>query len=438
MGQQSSVDVNKLPKDLLLAETLKLNYRDTLYYCASHPRLQNLCETGELWEYKILHELGLEKEKYLPTITPMHVKYIELKSHLGVDYDSEYYLDPETLFRRASRLPDVVERHRLVDYFYNIATNMNKFDHASLQIILYGAAAMNDELLLDKYFQHYTKQQKTYATKDDLEVDRLIIKVCGMAEQGNFAEMDRLKADLFLAGPFTKDGDGAINQTVLDAKIKLALIRGGYLEKIKQFNLYRNDSLNIYIREAEKYGKEAIMEYFLSLIHDDIGVISNSERFLDLLLQNNRPEFSLKVINQINQINHLNDLTGTSDKFFSDFEVAYSAAGAGIFSITKEYVESFSRDSPAIGRSPAMGDISERAFRHNHLDIMAYLKQFPRHWQLRRSDPYNINPDIVDSLLKNNIIHQSQITYVIENSDTVTTENKEKIRAILDEYYHSY
>lgn len=107
-----------LPTDLQLNLSLYLNYPSTLQYCLAIKRFCNndpKTTESNIWKYKIKNEL----HEIIDTTwqTPLNLKYIELKSRFWVDFGSEYYLTDNEFINRAALLPNIGERHELLDYF---------------------------------------------------------------------------------------------------------------------------------------------------------------------------------------------------------------------------------------------------------------------------------------------------------------------------------
>ena len=268
MGQkQSIIDVNALPKDLLLAQTLKLNYPDTLMYCENHPRLQNLCETGELWEYKILNELGIDKEKYLPTSMPLNLKYLEIKSKLGVDIGSEYYIELRYMTIRAARVRDSLERTRLLNHI----GNNNRF---SLQYIITGLIAIGDEELASEYINTLGSPLSGSSEEKELEERDLII--AGYAEGG---QMDKIYK-MFETAP----QDLASNN--IKHLIQIGLVRGGHLGRLKEYGTDLAVPEFILINEAAIFGRQEIVVYLLKLFKETGVLVNKSSLMFDLIMNN--------------------------------------------------------------------------------------------------------------------------------------------------------
>lgn len=124
---ESFAEADTRPLDLLIAQTAFLSYPETLQFCQLHPRIQGACDSGELWRFKIEREFDLTAEQYLPTITPIDRKYLEVKSVLGVDFGSEYYLEDEQFIRRATQPRNFRSRdemEKLLRYFLALRPNI--------------------------------------------------------------------------------------------------------------------------------------------------------------------------------------------------------------------------------------------------------------------------------------------------------------------------
>ena len=356
-----------LPRDLILESALYLNYMETQTYCLAL-QIQS-CDS--IWHYKMVKELSISSPLDLNTVLPLSLKYLELKSVTGVDFGSEYFLEPLKLIQRASRLKNSDLREALLAYIFelpNVVNESNMGYVTYIKAVMIGSLSVNDTYLYQNYWQIFANRNPNWT--ETLNIN--YIRTVGYAEAGNLKEAESYRNDENLDEFF----------------IAIGLARGGHLELLKS---YLKDieigKLLIILSDAATFGRENVINYlfniFLAMVEKYHGLFPKRETydFTDALIRNNRPVFTLDIINRL-----------PSDIFDKTDLLIESAAKAGLLSII---IELKKRDAKALQISNAFS----AAFSHNHFDIMLYLAQ----------TGFTINIDENMSVLVNPFIIQMEL-----------------------------
>ena len=349
-----------LPSDLILEQSLYLNYPETEQYCLVLQR--KTCDS--IWQYKIKKELKYELPE---TVIPWSLKYLELKSIVGVDFGTEYFKDFNTIFMRAVRVKDKILRKELLTYFFNII-DRRRVDDAIyrewLENVIVGTIAMNDHDLYEFYLNK-AKDNKIYSYMNTLEV-------YGYAERG----LDQLAKEMNLSDLWKSD-----------YLVSKGFARGGHLELLKKYLPDLNTGeFNSVLREAAQYNQEAVVEYLVTLSRSDPSKYpSFTTDFCYSLIEYNRPDFSWYVMNLL-----------YNEPWSDMYNLILPAARSGLVSLLKKLFSvkiGQSNESPHNLISEVVIDWS---FQNNHLDTTLFLLDIkPKTKEFYISPDYYPNATVV-------------------------------------------
>lgn len=400
-----------LPTELKLLQALFLNYLETSHYCQVNARVSLSCSEGEIWQFKIRHELHTIPAQYLPTLTPLSRKYLEIKSITGIDFGSEYYLNEIPFIRRAARVRDSAERRRLIDYFFQLKF-ADRLEGTTAWALLTGLLAVNDTPL----YNHYVRGYQFKLTPDEM----FGIRVQGYAEGGNWAELATIEQN-----------NPAIYADHFNMRLLDGLAAGGHLEQLKQYadKPILANSFNDVFQAASENGQEAIIEYLVSLFLTRDGHLFNqSFPPVSDMIANNRPEFSLGILTRLH--GELSTLYPRSIyyKRYWFVIVAEDAARIGSF-LLLDY--SFSGTS----LTRQLPDLMEAALRHNHLDALAYLYgRGGRYGSFTEAKFIRLHPVTAEVALRYQLVSRFDIEKIVPESEVLTNKQKSLLLEIAKQY----
>lgn len=396
-----------LPQDLLLSFGLGLNYPETLKLCDKHIVFKKLCDNGEIWKYKILMELGFEQSQYLPTITPLNLKYLELKSLRGVDYGSEYYLTMEEFIKRASRLRNTKDRRELVDYFYETRALNNSDRESYRERACIGALASDDKILYKKYFTELDRKDQTLFNYVRFSLE-------GSAERGIILTLADTINEIAHAFNIVQN----ISDEDLNTFIARGLVKGGHVELLKKFKAEQGDLLELsnwrYPYLAAAYSQQEMFLYTFDLALPSIKKDHIKEQVVEKLIRNNEPKFVISVLDNI----VLPKLNGNlKSKTLRD------GASSGSFLIIKHYLQQLTGSFKEIDVAVAL----TAAVLYNHIDAAIYLRDQGGVFLNYDFEQYNFNPDVLIILYKNKILNDNNIKEILIKGGYLTRAEKEYV-----------
>lgn len=372
-----------LPSDLVLEQSLYLNHSDTEAYCTFF----TFC--NRIWAHKIMKEFDISPAA---TMLPLSLKYLELMSLTKVDFGSEYFIDPVTFINRASRYPDKKIREKLLDYIFGLdyidETRKNQiFLYLQVYIlrVLTGLLSINDTKLYNKYVKLYQNSIS----------DRELI-ILAKAETG-ISEVDPVG--------------------ILELK---GFARGGHLDLMQPYleSMHVIEILDL-AKEAAQFQQRAVISYLTDVIAKYFERIPSYKtiemyKFLDLLICNNDPHFSIEIIRKL-PLKHI-------------YPLINSAAKAGSIFLIQELSKI---DTSAIKKAPLALD---NAFKYNHVDMMLYLVNANQDVYYIDTEPdVLLNPLIIELELANKLVPVELIDRLVDTL-FVREQDRPLIRSLINKY----
>ena len=358
-----------LPSDLILEHSLYLNHPETEQYCTVLQRKS--CDN--IWQYKIKKELKYELPE---TVIPWSLKYLELKSIVGVDFGTEYFKDFKTILTRAVRVKDKILREKLLKYFFNII-DRRKIDDAIyrdwLESIIVGTIAMNDRDLYNFYLAK-ANDKKIYLHMNTLEV-------YGYAEQG----LDEQAKEMNLSNLWRSE-----------YLISKGLARGGHLELLKKYLPDLNTGeFNSVLREAAHYNQETVVEYLVKLNRSDPSKYPVfTTDFCYSLIEYNRPNFSWYIMNMLH-----------NEPWSYMYSLILPAARSGLVSLLEKFFSIKINQSDESPYNLISQLVIDWSFQYNHLDTTLFLlEKRPKTEEFRISTDYYPNATVVKLAYEHKVI----------------------------------
>ena len=201
------------------------------------------------------------------------------------------------------------------------------------------------------------------------------------------------------------------------------LILGGRLEELKKQTL---ESYLGSIRMAALYRHEDVVLYLVNkyISNPRYYKLGDTDKFLETLIRNNRPDFTLQVLELLKPLNL---------RYFNS-EVIENAADAGYTEIVEQYVNEVLNDAPTFHKyvDPlTLGHAIGNAIKYNHIETTIYLRSIEASLAGKGWDTARFSPQILRIFLEKGIIDKSLLEWILKNNDVMTAYDREMIQALL-------
>lgn len=201
------------------------------------------------------------------------------------------------------------------------------------------------------------------------------------------------------------------------------LISGGRFEDLKK------QTLEPYIgsiRMAALYRHEDVILYLVNkyISNPRYYKLDNIDKFLETLIRNNRPQFTLQVLELLKPL---------SIRYFNSSIIEY-ASGAGYTEIVEEYVNEVLNDAPTFHKYVdllTLGHAIGNAIKYNHIETTIYLRSIKASLAGKGWDKARFNPQILRIFLEKEIIDKSLLEWILKNNDVMTAHDREMIQTLL-------